>query len=174
MKKFFGVLLLLLLSACAMTGRYGNGERYWIKADEASIGMDDAVSLLHYANYVRGLAATERDRETERQRIAYARDKSDFRRLQYAFALTAADASASDRKLAQQVLEPLLDGKHDSGMSALAALLNAHLNAVAQAQQQGIQTGAQQGQRRIDELEKKLDAVKDIERTLLRREKGKL
>jgi hypothetical protein len=68
----------------------------------------------------------------------------------------------------------VLDGKHDSGISALAALLNAHLSAVAQAQQQGIQAGAQQGQKRIDELEKKLDAVKDIERSLLRREKGKL
>ncbi|MDE2600421.1 MAG: hypothetical protein KGL40_12445 [Rhodocyclaceae bacterium] len=174
MKRFFGVLLLLLLSACAMTARYGNGERYWIRPDEAAIGMDDSVSLLYYANYVRSLSASERDRETERQRIAYMRDKSDFRRLQYAFALTAADAGAGDRKLAQQVLEPMLDGKHDSSVSALAALLNSHMGAVAQAQQQGIQMGAQQGQKRIDELEKKLDAVKDIERSLLRREKGKL
>jgi hypothetical protein len=40
--------------------------------------------------------------------------------------------------------------------------------------QQGIQQGVQQGQKRVDELERKLDAVKDIERSLLRREKGKL
>ena len=80
------------------------------------------------------------------------------------------DAGAGDRKQAQQLLEPMLDGKHDSGLKALAALLNAHLTALNLAQQQGIQ----QGQKRIDELEKKLDAVKDIERSLLRREKGKL
>lgn len=173
MKKGLWVLL-LVLSACAMTARNGNGERYWVKSDEASIGMDDAVSLLYYANYVRSLSAAERDRETERQRIAYSRDKSDFRRLQYAFSLTTGEVGVGERKLAQQLLEPVLDGKHDSGISALAALLNTHLSAVAQAQQQGIQAGAQQGQKRIDELEKKLDAVKDIERSLLRREKGKL
>ncbi|HEY1181024.1 MAG TPA: hypothetical protein VN066_09225 [Rhodocyclaceae bacterium] len=166
-------VLLLVLSACATIGQ-GNGDRYWMKPDDAYVGMDDAVSILHYANYVRGLTAAERDRETERQRVAYARDKSDFRRLQYAFALTTGEAGAGDRKLALQLIEPLQDGRHDSGLAALAALLSAQLNALVQAQQQGIQTGAQQGQKRIDELEKKLDAVKDIERSLLRREKGKL
>jgi hypothetical protein len=170
--------MLLVLSACATTGRGGNGERYWIKSDEASFGMDDSVSLLHYANYVRGLSQAERERETDRQRIAYARDKSDFRRLQYAFALTAGETSANERKLAQQALEPVMDGKHERGMTALAVLLNGHINALTQAQQQGvqqgIQQGVQQGQKRVDELERKLDAVKDIERSLLRREKGKL
>lgn len=173
MKKLLWVLL-LALSACATTGRGGNGERYWIKSEDAYIGMDDAVSLLHYANYARSLSAAERERETDRLRSAYHRDKSDFRRLQYAFALTASDPNANERKLAQQVIDPMLDGKHDSGMGVLAALLNAHLGALTQAQQQGLQQGAQQGQKRIDELEKKLDAVKDIERSLMRREKGKL
>jgi hypothetical protein len=173
MKKLMWALL-LVLSACATTGRNGSGERYWIKSDEATIGMDDAVSLLHYANYARNLSAAEREREIERQRMAYNRDKNDFRRLQYALVLASPDASASERKQAQQLLDPLLDGKHDSGLMALAALLNAHLNALGQAQQQGVLQGAQQGQKRIDELEKKLDAVKDIERSLLRREKGKL
>ena len=176
MRKLLWVLL-LVLSACATSGRSGNGDRYWIKSEDAYVGMDDAVSLLHYANYVRALPAAERERETDRLRSAYHRDKSDFRRLQYAFALTASDPSASERKQAQQLIEPMLDGKHDSGMGALAALLGAHLSAVAQAQQQGLQQGSQQvqqAQKRIDELEKKLDAVKDIERSLLRREKGKL
>lgn len=165
MKKLMWALL-LVLSACATTGRNGSGERYWIKSDEASISMDDAVSLLHYANHARNLSAAEREREIERQRMAYNKEKSDFRRLQYALVLATPDAGSSERKQAQQLLEPLLDGKHDSGLRALATLLNAHLNALAQAQQQG--------QKRIDELEKKLDAVKDIERSLLRREKGKL
>jgi hypothetical protein len=169
MKKLLW-LLLLTLSACATTGRSGIGDRYWIKSDEAYVGMDDAVSMLYYANYARNLSAAEREREVERQRIAYSRDKSDLHRLQYALVLSTPEAGANDRKLAQQLLDPMQDGKHDSGLAALAALLNAHLNALSQAQQQGIQ----QGQKRIDELEKKLDAVKDIERSLLRREKGKL
>ena len=166
-------VLMVLLSACAITGR-GNGDSYWVKPASVYIGMDDAVSLLHYANYVRGLNAGERERELERQRAAYAKDKSDFRRLQYAFALSAGEGGPNERKLALQVLDGFQDGSHDSSLAALAALLASHLNSVAQAQQQGIQVGAQQGQKRIDELEKKLDAVKDIERSLLRREKGKL
>lgn len=172
MKKVWWIVL--LLAACATPGRGGYGEQYWLKPADVYIGMDDAVSLLHYANYVRGLSAGERERELERQRSAYVKDKSDFRRLQYAFALSAGEVGANERKLALQLLEGLQDGRHGSGLPALSALLAAHLQGIAQAQQQGIQMGAQQGQKRIDELEKKLDAVKDIERSLLRREKGKL
>lgn len=168
MKKVWWIVL--LLTACATTGRGAYGDHYWLKPADTYIGMDDAVSLLHYANYVRGLSIGERERELERQRTAYARDKSDFRRLQYAFALSAGEAGPNERKLALQLLEAFQDGRHDSGLAALAAVLATHLNSVAQAQQMG----AQQGQKRIDELEKKLDAVKDIERSLLRREKGKL
>lgn len=164
MKKWLCVMV-LVLSACATVERNGS-ERYWLKPGNAYVGMDDAVSLLHYANYARSLASGERERETERQRNAFVRDKSDFRRLQYALVLSVPEAGANERKQAQQLIEPLLEGKHDSGMTALASLLNAQLNAVTQAQQQG--------QKRIDELEKKLDAVKDIERSLMRREKGKL
>lgn len=174
MRKLLWILL-LTLSACATTGgRNGNGDRYWIKSDDSYVGMDDAVSLLHYANYARSLSSAEREREADRQRTAFSRDKSDFRRLQYALVLVVPEASASERKQAQQLIEPMLDGKHDSGLTALAALLNAHLSGLVQAQQQGIQQGALQGVKRIDELEKKLDAVKDIERSLMRREKGKL
>lgn len=174
MKKLLWVLL-FALTACATTGgRTGNGDRYWLRADDSYVGMDDAVSLLHYANYVRNLSAGEREKELERQRLAYGKDKTDFRRLQYAFCLASPEASANERKQAQQLLDPMLDGKHDSGLMALASLFNAHLSAQVQAQQQGQQQGLQQGQKRIDELEKKLDAVKDIERSLMRREKGKL
>lgn len=162
--------IVLLLTACATTGRGGYGDHYWLKSTDMYIGMDDAVSLLHYANYVRGLSIGEREREVERQRTAYVRDKSGFRRLQYAFVLSAGETSPNDRKQALQLLDGFQDGRHDSGLVALAAVLAAHLNGVAQAQQMG----AQQAQKRIDELEKKLDAVKDIERSLLRREKGKL
>lgn len=169
MKKAWWIVV-VVLAACTTTGRGGYGDHYWLKPADMYIGMDDAVSLLHYANYARSLSVGERERELERQRTAYARDKSDFRRLQYALALSAGEVGPNERKLALQLLEAFQDGRHDSGLAALAAVLATHLNSVAQAQQMG----AQQGQKRIDELEKKLDAVKDIERSLLRREKGKL
>ena len=154
------LLVLTSLSACTTVRAVGSNERYWLKS-ETHLGMDDAVSLLYYASYTRTLTAAERERELERQRSAHARDKSDFRRLQYALVLSTPEASMSERRLAQQVIEPLLEGKHDADLVALAGLLNTHLNATLQ------------GQKRADELEKKLDAVKDIERSLLRRDKGK-
>ncbi|MBX9848037.1 MAG: hypothetical protein K2X64_01990 [Rhodocyclaceae bacterium] len=160
LKTFCLLFVLAGLSACTTLRTVGSTDRYWLKS-EAHLGMDDAVSLLYYASYTRNLSATERERELERQRSAHARDKSDFRRLQYALVLSTPEASMNERRLAQQVIEPLLEGKHDADLVALAGLLNFHLSAMLQ------------GQKRADELEKKLDAVKDIERSLLRRDKGK-
>jgi len=128
--------------------------------------MDDAVSLLHYASYTRALSAAERDRELDKQKSAYNKDKSDFHRLQYALVLSTPSATANERKQAWQLADSFPDGNdHDAGLSALAALLANQLQAQTQ--------GQQQAQKRIDELEKKLEAVKDIERSLLHREKGK-
>lgn len=157
-------LLVLALAGCATLH---GGDRYWLKPGAAA--MSDATSLIHYGNYVRALDASERDRETERVRAQFGRDRSDFHRLQYVLALSSVDASVGDRRLALQLLEPLLDGKHDADLAALAGFVNAQLNAQAT-----LLAGQQQAQKRADELEKKLDAVKDIERSLLRREKGKL
>lgn len=154
MKRIIWVVVLGLLGACTSVG--GGGERYWLNSG-AHLGMDPAVSLLHYASYARNLSAVERERELERQRGVHMRDKSDFRRLQYALLLSTPDASVNDRRLAQQLIDPLLEGRHDSDLQVLAGLVNSHLN----------------GYKRADELERKLDAVKDIERSLLRREKGK-
>jgi len=170
MKSVFWILL-LALSACTTMHGGGGDDRYWLRS-EAPVNISDGSSLLQYANYVRNLSPSERDREIERQRAAFSRDRSDFRRLQCALALAAADASASERRTAQQMIEPLLDGKHDPELIALANLLNTQL--IAQANALTASSAQQQFQKRADELEKKLDAVKDIERSLLRREKGKL
>lgn len=152
-----GVLCLCLaitLTACGSLR--GERERYWLKSD-INPGMDDAVALLHYASYARGLSAGERESELERQRSAFGKDKGDFRRVQYALLLSVPQATAAERRLALQVLEPVDKRGHDADLGALAALIEAQLL----------------GYRRADELEKKLDAVKDIERSLLQRGKGK-
>jgi hypothetical protein len=153
----------LSLVACT-TLQGGGSDRYWLK--DNSLSMDDAVSLLHYASYARALSASERERELDKQKSSYAKDKSDFHRLQYALVLSTPGASVSERKQALQLADSFPDGSdHDAGLSALAALLASQLQMQTQ--------GQQQVQKRVDELEKKLEAVKDIERSLLHREKGK-
>jgi hypothetical protein len=161
-----------LLALCACTAMHGGEDRYWLKPD-ASSSIGDVPSLLQYASYARNLGAAEREREIERQRSAYGRDKSDFRRLQYALLLSAPEAAANERKLAHQLVEPLLESKRNPDLAALAGLVYAQLNAQASATATS-STAIAQCQKRAEELEKKLDAVKDIERSLMRREKGKL
>lgn len=162
MKTLSCLLLCAFLSACATAPENTGSDRYWLGAN-ASPTMGDTVSLLYYASYVRNLAPADRDRELERERTAFIRDKSDFRRVQYALCLSSIpEAGANERKLAQQLIDPLFDGgKHDADLVALAGLLNANLQSLMQSQKRG------------DDLAQKLDALMDIERSLMRREKGK-
>lgn len=151
MKALLISLLLMSLAACSTLR---GDERYWIKPG-ASNASDEAVSLLYYGSYVRELSSAEREREVERQRMAFVRDKSDFRRIQYTLAVLSPHAAGAERRLALQLIEPVLDGQsHAANLVALASLIDAHLLSM----------------RRADELEKKLDAVKDIERSLMQRE----
>lgn len=148
--------LLVIVVALGATGCASlmGEERYWLKPGQSA--SDDAVSLLYYAHYVRELGVAERERELARQQAAFTKDKSAFRRMQYALGLLAGTPGMSERRLAHQTLEPLLEGQGGS-VAALAELLEAQL----------------QGLRRADELEKKLAAMRDIERSLLQRDRSR-
>lgn len=151
MKRY--ALLVFLLFALAGCAHQGASEAYWLAQGVRPAG--EAASLLHYAAYARGLSGVEREKELAAQRNAFITDKSDFRRLQYAFVLGTPAASAAERSRALQLLEPLVDDEsgHDADLVALAALQEASLK----------------GQRHGDELERKLNAVKGIERNLMQR-----
>jgi hypothetical protein len=117
----------------------------------------EPVAPVSYADYVQRLGLQEQEREIERQRVAFSRDKSDVRRLYYGMALALASSTPANRRAAAPVLEPLLKdvGGRDPDVRAVAGLVMALI----------------QEQRRGDELERKLDAVKEIERTLMQRER---
>lgn len=117
----------------------------------------EPVAPVSYADYVQRLGVQEQEREIERQRFAFSRDKSDVRRLYYGMALALASSTPANRRAAAPVLEPLLKdvGGRDPDVRAVAGLVMALI----------------QEQRRGDELERKLDAVKEIERTLMQRER---
>ncbi|MDP3514556.1 MAG: hypothetical protein Q8S20_17590, partial [Sulfuritalea sp.] len=104
-------------------------------------------------------------------------EKTDFRLLQYAMVLAAPAATAADHRRAQQLLDPLArpgEG-HNSELHALASLMRANL-----AEHRRLEDGshslaqrAREEQRRAEELEQKLEAIKDIEKSLLPRDKPK-
>ena len=157
----------LLLSSCALLKP--PREAYWLDP-QAPRPASDAISLIHYAVYARNLNGKQLSEETERVRLAWTAEKTDFRVLQYAMALTVPGTSAADHRRAQQLIEPLTrpgDGR-DGELRALASLMHAHL-----AEQRRLEDGGTANYRRAEELEKKLEALKDIEKSLLPRGKPK-
>lgn len=158
---------LLLLSSCALLKP--PREAYWLDP-QAPRPASDAVSLIHYAVYAKGLGGKQLAEETERVRLAWTAEKTDFRVLQYAMALSVPTASAADHRRALQLIEPLTrpGAGRDGELRALASLMHAHLT-----EQRRLEDGSTANYRRAEELEKKLEALKDIEKSLLPRDKPK-
>ena len=134
--------------------------------DEYRIGVGtpqpagEAVSLLYYFDYARGLSAADRTKETERMRLLHVRNKSDFHALQYAMLLSV---PGGDVHRAQQLLEPLTreGGAQSRELRALALLLTIDL-----AERRRLEDGVH----KADDLEKKLEALKNIEKNLIQRD----
>jgi hypothetical protein len=145
------VLGLSVLNGCSGLSSFGE-DRYWLRADKWR--TSDVTALLYYFDYLRALSPADQVQEQERARRAFSRDKSDFHRVQWAMALDAPAASSSDHRQAASLLEPLareVKG-HDRELHLLAELILS-------------------GNRRSEDLERKLDAVKEIERNLLQRDR---
>ena len=161
------VLSLALLAGCATLTPAENVAKpspvYWNASDSVS-------ALLTYFDQLRLLSAPELARETERARKSYAKDKSTFYQLQYAIALSV---PGGDIHHAQQLLDPLAKetGRYDRPLRALAVMLSTDL-----AERQRLEEALQTQTRRADDLDSKLEALKDIEKKMMQREnviKGK-
>lgn len=166
--------LLTGLSSCALFKP--TTDAYWLDP-QAPRPSSDAVSLLHYALFARNLAGKQLAEETERVRLIYTADKSIFRLLQYAMVLAVPAATTADHRRAQQLLDSLTrpgDGR-DAELHVLASMMRANL-----AEHRRLEDGshslaqkAREEQRRAEDLEQKLEALKDIEKSLLPRNKPK-
>ena len=154
-----------VLTGCSTTPRASGETPYWVQP-EAAQPSSAVGSLLLYYGYVQGLNPTQSQQERERQRLAWADDASDFRRLQYAIALAGPMAGAADRRLSVQLLEPLAAQSQgrDAELHLLAVVLarNAELGRRAQA--------AAQLERRLEsttrELDRKSQATTQLQRQL--------
>ncbi|TAJ16901.1 MAG: hypothetical protein EPO47_09660 [Rugosibacter sp.] len=171
MKTFYNYLFLglplALLSGCAAIKPAEvvapPSPVYWNAPGSAS-------ALLAYFDQLRLLSVPELAKETERARKSYAKDKSTFYQLQYAIALSV---PGGDIRHAQQLLDPLVKetGRRDLPLHALAAMLSTDL-----AERQRLEEALQTQIRRADDLDGKLEALKDIEKKMMQREnviKGK-
>lgn len=157
---------LWLLSSCALLKP--PREAYWLDP-QAPRPSSDTVSLIHYAAYARNLGSKQLADETERVRLAWTAEKTDFHLIQYVMALSAPGATAADRRRALQLVEPLMRTEDDRNgeLQALASLLHAHLS-----EHRRLEDNSHSHYRRAEELERKLDALKDIEKSLMPRRKA--
>lgn len=158
---------LSLLSSCALLKP--PSEAYWLDP-QGPRPSSDAVSLIHYATYARSLGSKQLAEETERVRLVWTTERTDFRLLQYVMVLSVPAASAADHRRALQLVESLTrpGAGRDPELRALASLMHANLT-----EQRRLEDGGTANYRRAEELEKKLEALKDIEKSLLPRDKAK-
>lgn len=153
-------VLACLLTGCAQL-RLPPQDESPLKIGQARSG-GRAGPLLLYADYVRNLSAADYGRELDNMRQIAAKDKSDFRQLQYALALLM---PGGDARKAQQLIDAFSkEGRNpDPELVALANLINADL-----AERRRLEASS----RRADDLEKKLEAMKNIEMGLIQRDKS--
>jgi hypothetical protein len=162
---------LLALLACAALA--GCGALRGLEAPEAAPAVEaaplpaprsagaprepgEAGRLLVYFARLKKLPAAELGREHEIARRAFARARSDFNRVRLAMLVSIPNTGWTDEAHALELLEPVLkDGGGE--LQALALLLASHL------QEQRRLAASLQG------LQKKLDALKTLERDLIER-----
>jgi hypothetical protein len=191
-------LLVVWLAGCGAMPAPEGLEPYWIRPG-VNRPASEAVSLLHYFDYLRGLPAAEQEVEKALQHQAWIEDRSDFQRIRYAVALSGPTASAAEHRQAFELLEPLARDPEDpdSELHLLAAVLfraqdseRARLAAEKRLERtldsmKGLERrleAMKELERRLEELERKLatmqeierklEAMKEIERTLLQRNRG--
>ena len=156
-------LLALLLAGCAHQ-RVPNGSSVTPGQQQ---GGGQATALLLFADRLRGLGTAEFTQELERVRLLYSSDKSDFHLLQYAFGLAL---PGGEPRKAQTLIDIYLKEGERQGpeLLALAQLINADL-----AERRRLAAGSRHAEadaRRADDLEKKVEALKNIEKNMTERD----
>lgn len=151
---FLTGVMALALFGCAAMSRTEGTSRMGVALRP---GGNALSALVDYAARLSGLSAAELERERNAARQLHVRDKSDFRALQYVLALRL---PGGDLRRAQQLLEPMLaePARHASDLRALAQLLATDLG-----ERRRLEGNVQAQARRADELEAKLNALKEVE-----------
>jgi hypothetical protein len=125
--------------------------------------------LLVQSENVRKMQAADAARELEQARLAFVRSKTDYNRLQYAVLSLLPNAGGHDEAKAAALLEPMLKDKSSgaTGLRAFGAFLYFQI-----AENRKMEDRMRDEQKRADSLQEKLDALKEVEKSLLDREQS--
>lgn len=124
------------------------------------LGGEDAwvLDALGYAQQVAARPAEAQRREVQAAQQAFARDKGTSSRLRLALLLSMPGLAGHDEGRAASLLEPLASSG-DGSARALASLLLAQINE------------RQKGERQTRLMKDQLDELRNIERSLIERER---
>ena len=138
--------------------------------------LSESAALLDYYANLRTKAATGQRQELEELRREFAAGSAEAARIKLAMVYLLPGAAVRNEVQAAQLLDPYARGdtRADSPFRGIAQLLLAHLD-----QSRRLEVGAQaqaaklrEEQKRSEELQRKLDALKEVERAMILKDQG--
>ena len=163
------VMMLVVLSGCAnLPGQTHTANGSWAPS---LLMASQADELLLYYDYLRKQPASEVAREYDKARQSLAQSKSDTNRLRVALLLALPNTAFHDNATALEMANELLKDTK-STTSAVRGLAN--LLSVSITEQQRLTDDLSQKwkdeKKRADGLQDKVDAIKNMEKNLMRRD----
>lgn len=166
-KTLLPFLLLAVLSGCAGLRSDPTPGSGWKGPSLAANPVDEA---LRYYVYLGGLSGADLAREHEAVRQAFNRTHGDFARMQYALILSLPNTRLRDEGRAMKLLEGWQKDDAD-GLRRFGHFLSAQLAEQKRLDETNevLRARLKDEQKRADDANNKLDALKSIEKSLMQR-----
>lgn len=164
--------LAMVLSACATSPSQSHSANPgWVPS---LIVTSQADELLLYYDYLRKQPSAELVKEYDKARQSLAKSRNDVNRIRAALLLSLPNAPFHDNAAALVLVNEMLKDTRstNTGLHGLASLLSVSLTALTD-QQRATDDMSQKWkdeQKRADELQGKVDAIKNMEKNLIRRD----
>lgn len=138
-----------------------------------SIAVSQTDEALRYYVYLRGLSAAELAREHDAVRQAFNKSRGDFARVQYALTLSLPNTRLRDEARAIKLLEGW-QREDEGGLKRFGYFLVTQLAEQKRADETAdtLRAKLKDEQKRADDAENKLNALKSIEKSLMKRSRA--
>lgn len=166
------VTLATLMSACAtLPSQSRSANTGWVPS---LIVTSQADELLLYYDYLRKQPPAELAKEYDKARQHLAQTRNDVNRVRVALLLSLPNTPFHDNAAALALVNEMLKDTHstNTGLHGLASMLSVSLTSLTE-QQRAIEDLTQKWkdeQKRADGLQGKVDAIKNMEKNLIRRD----
>ena len=166
-------LLAVLAGGCVAPAEPNTRRDPWYQAAVDAV-QDDDTRALRFCEDALKLKGADLAREIESTRQEFETDKSELNRIRLAMLLSLPGTGLRDDQAALNLLQPFLSDKsyENSTLRPLALVLHAQFSEVKRLDEalQQQTAKAKEEQRRADALQKKLEALLEMEMKMIERE----